>query len=525
MTEAQKYEGAYNKSKSNKTANRKSVSITEPEKDSKALVPRAAYVEDDPDDPSAPPAAPSPPPAVPAKPAQSVNVFDFLVADATPNASAISLGVPQEQMSMKQNAPSVFSDSGNKQHSRSSQEFDSGDDLVDAAYEEDGFTYGSQPIKPSTHPPQSKNPNASLASLEFMTPHNKVTSHTLKGTEEGPRHSHSRTDSGTIGKRKRGNVEDLDVSRANSVSSSGRYELEGDTLMTDAPAAAPPLAHSGLTGGLNRLLTSSEFPPSPDYSDEKERALDRRIHDSGPTDPTSPLKRTRHNRETDRTSRVSNRENNGLGLSIKGRAGRVLSMISAGGTSTGLALTGGNGNAKETSVVKTRRRASSSEDGQTHREPERNKDRRPRKHHKVHSRHTTTALVPHSQSRSRRRSSHPIEEEPHTRKLKAIEYPHRSDVENDDSASDSERPTDKDGPTQKMVVFGSEERQRKRAENFLSYVRKGPESERGCSMNKALKRWKRDVPGRREEKEDEEKELWKSLRLRRNDRGEIVVFF
>jgi len=56
-------------------------------------------------------------------------------------------------------------------------------------------------------------------------------------------------------------------------------------------------------------------------------------------------------------------------------------------------------------------------------------------------------------------------------------------------------------------------------------VTKGPESETGCSMNKALKRYHRE----REEqnlglgKAEEEKELWKSLRLKKNERGEIVV--
>jgi cell growth-regulating nucleolar protein len=56
-------------------------------------------------------------------------------------------------------------------------------------------------------------------------------------------------------------------------------------------------------------------------------------------------------------------------------------------------------------------------------------------------------------------------------------------------------------------------------------VRKGPESEKGYSINKALKRWHRDVGSGSGSKHDEEKELWKSLRLKRNERGEVVVFF
>lgn len=46
-------------------------------------------------------------------------------------------------------------------------------------------------------------------------------------------------------------------------------------------------------------------------------------------------------------------------------------------------------------------------------------------------------------------------------------------------------------------------------------------------MNKALKRYHRE---RREQgsalpKAEEEKELWRSLRLKKNERGEVVVFF
>ncbi|RCI15522.1 hypothetical protein L249_3591 [Ophiocordyceps polyrhachis-furcata BCC 54312] len=84
------------------------------------------------------------------------------------------------------------------------------------------------------------------------------------------------------------------------------------------------------------------------------------------------------------------------------------------------------------------------------------------------------------------------------------------------------RPQSKDGKKRgahdgQMIVF------KPRANAFLDFVTKGPESARGCSMNKALKRYHRergaDLP-----KSAEEKELWKDLRLRRNDRDEIVIF-
>ncbi|GKZ51796.1 hypothetical protein AbraIFM66951_007248 [Aspergillus brasiliensis] len=79
------------------------------------------------------------------------------------------------------------------------------------------------------------------------------------------------------------------------------------------------------------------------------------------------------------------------------------------------------------------------------------------------------------------------------------------------------------------------------ATHFLSLVTKGPESTRGFSVNKVLKRFHRDFTdefddddrgrdqGRsradRERRADDEKELWRTLRLKQNERGEVVLFF
>jgi len=77
-----------------------------------------------------------------------------------------------------------------------------------------------------------------------------------------------------------------------------------------------------------------------------------------------------------------------------------------------------------------------------------------------------------------------------------------------------------DDPAAEMVVY------KPRADLLLSYINKGPDSERGVSMNKALKRYHRDrnAVGVGLSKGEEEKELWRSLRMKRNDRGEIVLF-
>lgn len=57
------------------------------------------------------------------------------------------------------------------------------------------------------------------------------------------------------------------------------------------------------------------------------------------------------------------------------------------------------------------------------------------------------------------------------------------------------------------------------------------DSERGCSVHKALKRFHRHFEDEVEDDRDrewrraeDEKDLWRALRLRRNERGEIVVF-
>lgn len=476
-------------------------------------MPRNPYVEDDTEG-HVPPAVPDPPPAVRASPAEPVNVFDYLVNDDTPNASRTSLGGSQEAMAMKRDAPAVFADGkGERAGSRAGYR-NKEEQVHDESYQEHGFSYGAEPVKPLPYP----NPNSSLLSLDFMTPAAKNTVAKLDRME---RPTHSRTNSGNASdkKRKRGEAEEQ------------RYELEGDTVMPDAPNGStansdtPALAHSGLTGGLNRLLAQpSPFPPSPEYSDERDRVTDhdrKSRHSYKHEDPTSPIKRTRHSKD-----------DTGLGISIKGRAGRVRSMIGGATVASALAAftnpaAAQNGHqSRETSLVKTqRRRASSSDDGHSRGRETQVQDR---KKHKVHRQHgSTTARYErsshHSRSKRRDNKEHGSPDS-RRRSVKAIEY-HK--LERDDSVSDSEDDDRrvKNGGTADMVVFGREEKMRIRAESFLSVVRKGPESEKGYSINKALKRWHRDGGSGNGPKHDEEKELWRSLRLKRNEKGEVVVFF
>lgn len=313
-------------------------------------------------------------------------MFDFLVTEDTPNASKVSLGGSKEQMSIRANAPSVFA--GELE----------GDHEYDQAYEEQGYTYGTDPI-----PTVSKS-----RQIEYQTPAPKSAHNSSRDTiYELDGRDHRSTDK----KRKRDHVAELDI---NAI----RRSQERDEAMADAP----PILHSGLTGGLGRLLSKSKFPPSPEYSGNE-------------PSPLSPVKRSKS---------VLSKE--------RGRHG-------------------------STALVKVRKASSSRRTSD---------ESRPRKHHRSQHRH----------------SNGDDQSERPKRKLKAIEYHHPAQ-------SDS----------QQLVVY------RTRAELFLSFVTKGPESETGCSINKALKRYHRE----REEqnlgmgKAEEEKELWKSLRLKRNEKGEIVV--
>lgn len=510
MTEAQKYEGAKSKEKPGKNQKKG-------RNDSKELVKanangnhRQPHVEDafDGDNRKAnmpPPPAPSPPPpgaqkssATPAKTSENpVNVFDYLVAEKTPNASKVSLGGPKEQMQMVNHAPSVFEPSKALAHLDTGAEDDGGQ--YDVAYEENGFSYGSGPIPPSVY--QGKAPNVSM---EFMTPAPKKKKDRARaGRKSSPE---SGQKSGTVSdkKRKRGPTEDHDMGDA-----------VDDTPMMDAPSSVlnhpgtPTLNHSGLTGGLNRMLRS----PSIEGEEQNDNA--RRRYE----DPTSPIKRTRrHEKETNNDA--------GLGISLKDRAGRFVSSMFGGS-----AVSGSSGSSNDPTSKAIVRRRSSSDEGQGHLI----EVRRPKKTNR--GRNASNDQVMSGDSRkSKRKSSVQTENDRPSRRLKQIEY------RRDEDRSRSRSPRRDDG--RQMIVYREpnvpDELQREMADHFLSLVNKGPESSRGLSINKTLKRFHRDFTdeydddrgrdhGRsradRERRDEDEKDLWRTLRLRRNDRGEVVVFF
>ncbi|KAA8642078.1 hypothetical protein EYZ11_005618 [Aspergillus tanneri] len=493
MTEAQKYQGALYKEKPSKNQRKGNQKQNQ---NLNANSHRAPYVEDVPDvdnpkaKANAPPPAPTPPPVGAVKPSSNatkvnndkqVNVFDFLVTENTPNASKVSIAAPKEQMQMVEHAPSVFEPSKALAHLDT--EIEDENKSYDVAYEENGFSYGTGPIPPSVYP--NKAPNVSM---EFMTP-------APKKKKDRSRAANGQGSATTSDKKRKRRTEDHDME-------------DVDTPMMDAPSSVvnnpptPMLNHSGLTGGLNRMLRSPSLDEDYDHTQRRYQ------------DPSSPIKRTRRD-EKDET---------GLGISIKNRAERLVSSMFGGSS-----VSAGSGSGHEPSakaLVRTHRR-SSSDDGNNNQLD----IRRSKKTHRVRD-PSTGQVISSDPRKTKRKSSAQTNPDRPSRRLKQIDYP---------NPSQPQSPRGHDG---QVVVYQQpnvpDELQREMAAHFLSLVTKGPESGRGFSVNKVLKRFHRDFTdefdgdrgrdqGRsradRERRGDDEKDLWRTLRLKQNDRGEVVVFF
>ncbi|KAK3328809.1 hypothetical protein B0H66DRAFT_1788 [Apodospora peruviana] len=387
MTEEQKYQGAlYRGNKKAKTApSANTAAPPAPAPPPPSAMAQPAYVEDaqdeyeawreyevdsDDDNQSAAPLPEAPTPPSAADAGMNVNVFDFLVANATPTASNISLPATAPVQLSEDTQLVRFDYEANGL-------LDDMDDMIQ---------YGTGPVPTSN----------------FETPAPKAL-------------------------RKKSKESDKEVKKDKKRK---RLHVETDQVMTDAP----PVLHSGLTGGLNRLMSRpTVFPPSPDYSGG----------DVAET-PASPLKKSKSKHHK------SHRPEQHIGNSL-------MAMITASSKPT-----------------KTKKRKS-----------------------------TTTS----TSTSTKKKHSHKRLEAP--REAKLIEY----------------RPGSKDrqegggDAVSGMVVY------KPRAEQFFGFINKGPESERGCSMNKVLKRYHRERgAGTSVAKLVEEKELWRSLRMKKNERGEIVLF-
>ncbi|KAK5108254.1 hypothetical protein LTR62_008638 [Meristemomyces frigidus] len=425
ISEAQKYQGALYRDK--KTGNKRKSMNGNQDNNSQAMIPRNAYVEDAPDGEDSqavavvdvPPRAPTPPPAH--EPSlENVNVFDFLITDATPSRKEI------EPTASHKMIPGSFPREVNRDSQYSQYSDGNG-----THFAQSGFSYGQAPVHATFERYDSwQNMTDSQGSQSLMPP----PPYTTPGPKSDKADRKERKLEKSDKKRKRQQVEDLDLS------SSKRPTSRGDEPMMDMPAngSASRVLHSGLTGGLTRLVTDPDF-----YED--------RI-DAGPT-PVSPLKRSKLEKDVKDARRKSS----------------------------------------YTSYSTTK--SASSKHAEDRHTRARSKDRSESKSSKHHH-------------RSRRGSSSSPESQHQApkREYKAIEY--------QPARPSSVQPT----ANNQLVAYHAN------PELFLSFITKGPDSERGLSINKALKRYHRERDTRSGEKEEEDKDLWKSLRLRRNDRGEIVLF-
>jgi cell growth-regulating nucleolar protein len=434
MSEAQKYQGALYKEKKKAPKQNPKQNGEAPVDNSQALVPRKAYAEDEADNRvaivDAPPRAPSPPPGF--------NVFDFLVDNGP--AIAHPESPPPEGGSRLIDDREYESSSDSFDDEMDTEPTDPAQDAFDEAREymkhellKQGFGY--EHFDPGTQLPMSP------AEHSFVTP--------------APHRAHSRNisnvslDSATKEsnrKRKRGHPEELDLSTAH-------FATNGDVDMTDITT----VLHSGLTGGLNRLLHRPELPPSPPDMDGMDAS----------SSPHSPIKRTKHSREEKERGRTKEKEKEKKKSSDKDK------------TKT-----------KEEKAAKEKKKASRLQ-GELVKSGGQWVRRRPRKD----SSNTEVAVEKTTET-------------PAKRQLKQIEY----------------KPMDASGDEanrNNTALIIHPDKMITHAEMFMSLVTKGPESEKGCSINKALKRYHRE---RGSKSAEAEKDLWKILRMRRNDRGEVVLF-
>lgn len=336
----------------------------------------AAYAEEvvDHEGWGAPPHAPSPPPAN-----GEINVFDYQV-NATPSASTVALpqvvGLPAESTELVR--------------------YEHKPDADMMADDEAPVQYGAGPVP--------------AGSNAYETP--------------APKKERKKADKGAKKDKKRKRLHvDTD-------------DLEMPDADADADANAPVL-HSGLTGGLNRMMSSkpNAFPPSPDYSGSGGEVAEHLA---------TPLKKSKHSKH-----HKSKRTESGI---LNG----ITSLLTGGSTK---------------SETKSKKR-----------------------------KHDST-----SPTTTKKRHSH------HGKRLEGGKEVKMLEFKNEDGGKDE---------SGAVVVF------KPRADLFLSLVNKGSGSERGCSVHRALKRFHRERSdtGHSLAKPLEEKELFRSLRMRRNDHGEIVLF-
>ncbi|CAE7177716.1 hypothetical protein PTNB73_03226 [Pyrenophora teres f. teres] len=482
ITEDQKYQGKLYKEK--KKPQKRDSAYHD---NSQALASQKAHVEDARDEDNAvavvnaPPRAPTPPPAAHSlgyyeheqAAIEAPNVFDFLDASETPKAPRTKYPIDESRM-LEDSQPPAYE----QQYMPAMADVMQFQVDDEEKYGAHSGSYGEGQVRPSRERFDS-----------YTTPASKP-KHTRTKSGDTDIETTTKTDR----KRKRNSPAELDLSLA-------RAQDGRDAIMTDAT----PSLHSGLTGGLHRMLAPPEFPPSPDDSGDYANS------------PLSPMKRAKQgdSKTLMRAQREYEKEQQ------KQRKANVKAREKAEKKEK---------DAKEKEKKEKKEREAKEKEKKEKEKEKEKKDRgrdRDRKERKA-----TTALVKIRPKKKRedsttevrrirrRQYSSSVSPAPLDRKaVKAIEYnPSTSDSEPDGEGQLIIRPN---GDVAPFVADP-------RAELFMSFVSKGPDSERGISVNKALKRFHRErneLHDSAPSKAEEEKELWKNMRLKKNDRGEIVLFF
>ncbi|KAH0553385.1 hypothetical protein GP486_006543 [Trichoglossum hirsutum] len=510
VSEAQKYQGGLYK-ENGKSKNSKASKAQKKGNNSKALVPRQPYVEDAPDPDAgalaivdAPPHAPSPPPAAHAVLAQKperpalppVNVFDFLVTDDTPNASRVSLPAPPPSPPPP---PPVLQRQQSQQPQQQQQQPQPQQQQQEQVREREQEREHEVGMKMVENAPAIFDPNRRPTSTAMSGEDGAM----ILQEYEDQMYESDRRESGY----QTGDGDNVSISSAPAQSQERalvkkqeqqiRQRPQQQAFLTPAPKRERELSkhrdgsrgreHKSKDGKKRKRYHGEDFDLSvvrTSYKSDRDAVMtDAPVLHSGLTNGMERMFSSRSGAEYPSPSpdypddvpvvaqtpasplkrtRHSQTETRGRQKGVKRG---LLSLVSSG-----------------TSTVSTRKSSSTTQNTTT------SDDRPPRKHHRHHRRRDDS-------------------ERSHQRKLKAIEY--HPTVEQPENSQNQ------------LIIYQS------RAELFTSFISKGPESTIGCSMNKALKRYHRERADRGigMGRVEEEKELWKSLRLKRNERGEIVLFF
>jgi hypothetical protein len=284
---------------------------------------------------------------------------------------------------------------------------------------------------------------------------------------------------GEPNKKKRKKLHSLDMSAAN----------DGDEVMLDAPTL-----QSGLTGGLDRVMLNTDYPSPSDSTRADIDMMEQREREG------SPMKR----------SRTSQQEQRGFKRAIQEVLGKIAPVATP---------------APKPRLAESAKKAAESRRRSEKRRSERRAEREARRSSRRITAPPERKAIEYTPSdKSRRRSDasamrgelvkYQPSPSPSPSPPGSPRIPHPTPPQADDEKDD------------KVVVYSAAERS---ASLFLSTAHENLTNAHSCSITKVLKRVGRKQRRLGEFKSESERAefqelVWRSLRLRRNDQGELVVF-